>query len=92
MFHTSIINLLEPGYYSLTSHSQKTSRFSSLFDQKRNKMYTQTKWDSMLSVLTTYMEMDSLLSVMKQTQKDNMQRYNLYNNDYTEVESRGVVT
>lgn len=34
--------------------------YSSLCDQKRNKICTQTKWDTVLSFLTVYMQMESI--------------------------------
>lgn len=37
---------------SLMPHVQKTSTDSFLCDQKRNKIFTQTKWDTMLSFMT----------------------------------------
>lgn len=43
-------------------HVQKTSRDSFLCDQKRNKIFTQTKRDTMLSFMTvcTYTQMESI--------------------------------
>lgn len=43
MFYASIINLHEPAHYSLMSHLQTTTSYSSPCNQKTNKIDSQTK-------------------------------------------------